>query len=315
MMRIEAANASRRWRSENDDVREIVGGAPAAENLEEAQPLSSRNNNSATQQQLRSSPINERLPTTTNNNSNNENDGSNTNTNGSNSSNCNDESLPNLQHSIDDDDTNNNSNSSTIDFDSKIQQLFQNIQNETRQIFKAHEQRDTDETNNICLFHRQNNNNNIPTNDDGRKRRSSILDNIIHSGRSDDDTPKRIKSLPLATVAGVSAKVSDSNDVSFENEDREMEEDSSLDFFGSANNNDYDDMDFDESDKENDSTPTELQAASTIGFTIGLTAAAAPPSPQQYQKQQHDENDSIDWGVSIVCCYISYMHSHINLID
>ena len=41
MMRIEAANASRRWRSEND-VREIVDDAPAAENLEDgAQPLSS----------------------------------------------------------------------------------------------------------------------------------------------------------------------------------------------------------------------------------------------------------------------------------
>ena len=205
-VRIDVADSLRRWRSEND-IRDTVAGATSAENSEDgAQPLSSsRNNNSATtQQQLRSSPINERLHTTTNNNSINENDGNNTDTNGSNNSNCNDESLPNLQHSIDND-ANNNSNSSTIDFDSKIQQLFQNIQDETRQIFKAHEQRNTEEANNICPeIHRQNNNN-IPTNDD-RKRRSSVLDNILHRGGSDDDntnTPKRIKALPLAEVAGV----------------------------------------------------------------------------------------------------------------
>ena len=49
MMRIEAANASRRWRSENDVHEIVVAGAASAENSEDrAQPLSpSRNNNNS----------------------------------------------------------------------------------------------------------------------------------------------------------------------------------------------------------------------------------------------------------------------------
>ena len=235
------------------------------------------------------------MPTTTNNNSNNENDGSNTDTNGSNSSNCNDESLPNLQHSIDDD-ANNNSNSSAIDFNNTIQQLFQNIQNETRQIFKAHEQRDTEEAIKFCAeLHRNNNN---TTNDD-RKRRSSILDSISHGGGGGDDnnTPKRIKASPLveAVVASTEVVTVTAADVSFENEVGETEEESSLNF-GRSSTNDHYSMDFNESDVENNGNATNLLLLS--GFTTGLALA---------KSKQDEDLDLTDEEVSIVHIIYQYV--------
>ena len=283
MMRIEAANASRRWRSEND-VHEIVTGAASAENSEDrAQPLSpSRNNNNSgtTQLQLRSSPINEQFT----NNSNNDDDNNGTIV-GSNSS-SNNEALPN---SFGDKSTiNNNSNFSASELDNKIQSLLQEITHESIAICNANEERDSNEAIKLCAaMHNQEND--IHSNDNiiSRKRKG-----ILISGGDDNNTPKsKIKITSnddklLDNVPAISAGVAEAADVSFDNDDGEMEEDSSLDFGGSTStaiNDDYG-MDFDESEKENNSNSTKLQLGQ-IKFDL---------SRSTYDEEENDESSGMD---------------------